>query len=250
MEASEIAAGLRIALIGDYNPKSETHAATYAGLHHAATEARTALEIRWIGTVDCEGRAASQLDGMHGVFVTTGSPYASLRGALDAIEFARVRDLPLLGTCGGFQHIVLEYARNVLGREHAMHAEYDAGASELFVSRLQCSLVGKTMQVLLTPNSRAHASYRAPSAQEQYYCNFGLNPDYIEALERGGLVISGHDQDRQPRIVELRDRRWFVGTLFVPQVNSWPERPHPLLVTFLRAVSKLANELAATRARA
>lgn len=71
----------------------------------------------------------------------------SLGGALTAIEHARVHDVALLGTCGGFQHVVLEFARNVVGLEDAQHAEYDPYASTLFITPLSCSLAGQIMTV-------------------------------------------------------------------------------------------------------
>jgi CTP synthase (UTP-ammonia lyase) len=54
-------------------------------------------------------------------------------------------------------HMVIEYARHVLGYEDAQHAEYDPYASCLFVSASTCSLVGKTMPVTLTPGSHYFA---------------------------------------------------------------------------------------------
>jgi len=104
---------LDLRIVGDYDMASPRNAATYAGLHHAAQRLGTALRIRWLATDAIDGHAA--FNGLAGVFITTGSPYRSLEGALSAIEHARVRGIPLLGTCGGFQHVVLEHARNVLG---------------------------------------------------------------------------------------------------------------------------------------
>jgi CTP synthase (UTP-ammonia lyase) len=103
------------------------------------------VELVWMGTKDLEPNAAATLAGIAGVWVAPGSPYQSLAGVLAAIRCARENEVPLLGTCGGFQHVVIEYARSVLGIADATHAEYDPYASHLFISRLACSLVGKTM---------------------------------------------------------------------------------------------------------
>jgi CTP synthase (UTP-ammonia lyase) len=222
------------------------------------------------------------------VWIAPGSPYQSLDGALAAIRFARERNVPLLGTCGGFQHVVLEWARNVLGIEDAAHEEYLPGTSEhphpnplpvgegarprLFISRLACSLVGQTMQVRLVPGTLAAAAYGSLEAEEQYYCNFGINPEVVSAFFGPGtpqrefpiglgaspshnastaapaaadstassrtLMISGVDQAGEPRVIELAGHSFFVATLYVPQMQSRPGRPHPLVSAWLNAAGR------------
>jgi CTP synthase (UTP-ammonia lyase) len=115
------------------------------------------------------------------------------------------------------------------------HAEYDPYASELFISALSCSLAGQTMSVRLKPGSRAAHFYGKGEVSEQYYCNFGLNPDHQDRLNDGGLRVVGTDQDGEARVVELPDRRFYLATLFVPQLSSQPDSPHPLIVAYLQA---------------
>jgi len=81
-----------------------------------------------------DGAAEDVLDGFDAVWIAPASPYRSMRGALEAITFARSHDLPLLGTCGGFQHVVIEFARNVAGIPDAAHAEYDPTTSRLLIN--------------------------------------------------------------------------------------------------------------------
>jgi CTP synthase (UTP-ammonia lyase) len=134
--------------------------------------------------------------------------------------------------------VVIEYARNVLGFEDAQHAEYDPYASELFISALSCSLVGQTMNVRLDPGSRAAHFYDKSEVSEQYYCNFGLNPEHQQRLNDGGLRVVGTDQDGEARVLELPNRRFYLATLFVPQLNSQPGSPHPLIVAYLQAAAQ------------
>jgi CTP synthase (UTP-ammonia lyase) len=91
------------------------------------------------------------------------------------------------------------------------------------------------MDVTLVEGSVARRAYGASGTTERYYCRFGLNPAYVEALTRGGLVTSGTDQDGEARVVELSDRRFFVATLFVPQTSSAPGAAHPLVSAYLAA---------------
>jgi len=170
-----------------------------------------------------------------------GSPYRSLDGALEALRYGREHGVPTLGTCGGCQHMVIEYARHVLGFQDAQHAEYDPYASRLFISELACSLVGQTLPVRLAPGSRAAALYDGAEAEERYYCNFGLNPAYRDQLEAGGLKVSGTDRDGEARVLELPEHPFYIATLFVPQTRSTPQRPHPLIAGLLRAAAVVAR---------
>jgi CTP synthase (UTP-ammonia lyase) len=131
--------------------------------------------------------------------------------------------------------VVLEYARNMLGFTDAAHAESDPDASTLFVSALGCSLVGKTMQVHVEPSSRVFQMYGRAVVQEQYYCQFGLNPQYQTTIHEGGLRVVGVGDDHEARILELPDHPFFVATLLVPPLTSTPQQPHPLLLAYLQA---------------
>ena len=150
---------------------------------------------------------------------------------------ARRHDVPLLGTCGGFQHVVIEYARGVLGVAEAQHAEYHPYASTLFVTPLSCSLAGQEMTVAVRPGTRAGDAYGSVTVTERYYCNFGLDPDRVDDLVSGGLCVSGTDHLGEVRIVELRRHPYFVATLFVPQARSTPAAPHPLVTAFVAAAA-------------
>lgn len=151
---------------------------------------------------------------------------------------ARRAGTPLLGTCGGFQHIVIEYARNVLGLTDADHAESNPYASRLVVTPLTCSLAGQRLDVDVRPGSVAF-QLTGPRLTENYYCNFGLNPEYQDALDRAGLRIAATSADGEVRIMELPGHPFFMGTLFVPQASSTPEQPHPLVTGFLKAALQI-----------
>lgn len=227
---------VRIGIIGDYNPEFHSHRATEAALHHAADRLQRSVVVEWLPTPRLASDGADALLNRYdALWCAPGSPYQSMEGALGGIRFAREHGWPFIGTCGGFQHVVLEYARNVLGFADAAHAESDPDASTLFVSQLACSLVGKTMEVHLDPASRVFQMYQRAMAQEQYYCQFGLNPRYQSILHEGGLRVVGVDQDGEARLLELPGHPFFVATLFVPPLTSTAEQPHPLILAYLKA---------------
>lgn len=227
-----------IAIIGDFNPENRTHRATNDALRHGAASARMNLHFEWIGTeVVVEADGFHRLASFDGLWIAPASPYKSMEGALRAIRAAREGHRPLLGTCGGFQHIVLEYARNVLGISGAEHEETSPGASQLFISRLDCSLAGRTMAITLKPPSLVARLYGRTEVTEEYYCNFGVNPAQLETLFSRDLRVVGSDAEGVARAVELPGHPLFVGTLFLPQLNSTAQNPHPLVAGFLQAVA-------------
>jgi CTP synthase (UTP-ammonia lyase) len=231
----------RVGIIGEFNPNNPTHLATNAALAHGFARHGIKPVIEWLPT-----NQTCDLNQFDGFWCSPGSPYKSLEGALEMIRWARLEGKPFIGTCGGFQHAVLEFARNVLVIEDAKHAEYDPYASNAFVRPLSCSLVGKKLAIRLKPGSQAATFYGATQAVESYYCNFGLNPEYEAPLESAGLVISGWDDTEasppadpgtaEARVIELPDHPFFVATLFVPQTASTPERPHPLITAFCESM--------------
>ncbi|WP_374088480.1 CTP synthase [Methylomicrobium lacus] len=222
-----------IALLGEYTSTFPPHAYTNAAIQHAQDLLELEITANWVSTEDI---GLKLFEHYAGIWIAPGSPYKNMEKTLWAIRYARENNIPCFGTCGGFQHMVIEYARNVLGFKDAQHAEYDPYASNLFISELACSLAGREMRLSLAPGSRIAAIYGVSSAQEHYYCNFGVNPDYVDALQQGPLQVSGSDAEGEIRVIEHPEHPFFIGTLFVPQMRSTPERPHPLVSAFLKAV--------------
>jgi CTP synthase (UTP-ammonia lyase) len=230
-----------IAVIGDRMEGFEPQDSISGAVGDAArTLGHRAPEIRWIATDQLAAKGTTALEGASGVWCAPGSPFKSMEGALEGIRWARESRTPFLGTCAGFQHGVLEYARNVLGRERASHAEYDPSEQdEMFIEELLCSLVGQTMEVEVV-DADLFAQYGERHPKERYYCRFGLNPKWRSPLEEAGLVVAGVDaKDRDVRVMRLASHPFFFLTLFVPQTSSSPDRPHPLIVGFLHAALTL-----------
>ena len=121
----------------------------------------------------------------------------------------------------------------------AEHEETAPDASTLIISKMVCSLAGKSEQIKIVPGTLAYRSYRKEVSTEQFRCSYGLNPDYLETIARSGLKISAVGPDREARIIELSTRRFFLATLFLPQLSSTPEEPHPLITAYLKAAAEI-----------
>ncbi|MBV8693669.1 MAG: CTP synthase [Actinobacteria bacterium] len=229
---------IRVAVIGEHHAGHEPQDAIAPALHHSSAAAGVDCEVEWVATPALDADAGTRLGGFDAVWCAPGSPYLSLDGAIDGIRWAREHDVPFIGTCAGFQHAVIEFARNVLGVKSAQHAEYDPTASDLFIDELLCSLVGQTMSIRLV-DEELQRIYGAADATERYYCRFGVNPAHRPALEGAGLLTAGVDaRDGDVRIVRVASHPFFLATLFVPQTSSTLERPHPLISAFVQAALK------------
>ena len=228
----------RIGIVGDRDPQNPTHTGTEDAFRHVGEALGIGVDVEWVSTARLVDSAHRELAPLHGLLVAPGSPYRSMEGALNAIRWAREGDVPLLGTCGGFQHMIVEFARNVLGVTDADHAEVHPRADHLYVTPLSCSLVGQVEPVTILPGSRAFEVYGQGQANERFYCNFGLNHEHRREIEEGGFRTSGLDRNGEVRIMEIPRCRFFFGTLFVPQMSSTREHPHPMVLSLVRSAAE------------
>lgn len=225
---------LRVGLIGDRDDGVTAHRAIPQALEMAGEGGGVVVEPVWLPTDQIDdGAALAEFDGL---WCVPASPYRSTAGALVAIRVARERQLPFLGTCGGFQHAVIEYARNVLGWADAEHAETAPQAARQVIVPLLCSLVEVSEAVHLLEGSRLAKAYGMPDIVEGYHCNYGLAAGFREALADGPLRINALDDAGEVRGVELDDHPFFVATLFQHERNALQGRVSPPVRAFVQAM--------------
>jgi CTP synthase (UTP-ammonia lyase) len=94
-------------------------------------------------------------------------------------------------------------------------------------------------RVLLRPGSIAATRYAADAVEEDFFCNYGLNPEYRARLEAAGLRVSGVDSDGEARVVELSEHPFYVATLYCFQTRSAPGHPHPLVAGLIDAAGRV-----------
>jgi CTP synthase (UTP-ammonia lyase) len=129
-----------------------------------------------------------------------------------------------------------------LGILEADHAETAPGAANLVITKLVCSLAGQTQPLKIVPGTLAWQAYGKDEAVEAFRCHYGLEPAYRARIFQKGLKVAGVDVNGEVRIVELPDRRFFVATLFLPQLSSSAEQPHPLIIAYLKAAAAFRRE--------
>jgi len=228
---------IRIALIGDFNPEVIAHQAIPAALRLVAAESGTEATWHWLSTVSLVGNLANVLSNYQAVWCVPATPYQNTTGALAAIRHARLSGVPYLGTCGGFQHALLEYAASCWRLDAPAHAETDPQATDPLIAPLSCPLVEVTGKVHFVPGTRLARAYGVESAVEGYHCSYGLNPIYEERLQNDPLHVSARDEAGSIRAVELTGHPFFVATLFQPERAALRGQAPPIVRSFLAAAA-------------
>ena len=239
---------VRIGVLGDFDRKSPTLPALDKSLQHAAAKLSLTVESQWLATPSLlEAGAEKQLEGFDGIWAAPGSPYKSFDGMLKGIEFARSRDWPFLGTCGGFQYALIECARNVLGIKDADTAENNSGSKNIIIYPVACAvpgakkgapkLSGAVPEIRLRPGSYLHSFYGHDVVTEEFFCNFEVNPDYEWAAMEAGFPVVARGPKGEIRAIESPTHRFYIATLYQPQLSSKAGKPHPLVLAFVQAAA-------------
>lgn len=231
---------VKIALVGDRNDAHLAHRMIPRSLEILRADGSPRLAWSWVGTENV-GDAARSLAAFDGIWCVPASPYRDTDGALRAIRFARETGRPFLGTCGGFQHAVIEYARNVAGISDASHAEESPDGARLVITPLSCSLVERSGEIHLQGGSRIRKICGVEVLHEGFHCNYGVDAGYELELEGAGLSITGRGPEGEPRAVELPEHPFFLATLFQPERAAVEECCHHLVRAFARAAMERAT---------
>jgi CTP synthase (UTP-ammonia lyase) len=224
---------IRIGLIGDRDDTVPAHVAIPRALAIASGILKCSIDVEWMPTEEIRGD--ERLAGYDGIWCVPASPYRNTDGALRAIKWAREQSRPFLGTCGGFQHAILEYTRSVVGWPDADHGETSPNAARVVISPLACALVETTDLVRFRAGSRIAAAYGRLEATEGYRCRYGVNPAFQSKLFSGRLRVTAKDAAGEVRAVELEGHPFFVATLFQPERAALENRLPPLVAAFVTA---------------
>jgi CTP synthase len=235
-----------IAVVGKYIKHSDAYKSVYEALDHAGIALNSRVVARRIEAEELEREGAQRvLSGVDGVLVPGGFGYRGIGGKVEAIRFARDRQIPFFGICLGLQCGVVEFARNVMGLADANTTEIDKNCRHPVVCLLdeQYDVVdmGGTMRLgsypcVLVEGSRAHQAYGSLLVHERHRHRYELNNQYRSQLEAHGFLISGTSPDgKLVEVIELRDHPWFLAAQCHPEFKSKPTKAHPLFRGFVQA---------------
>jgi CTP synthase len=218
---------------------------------HGALAHNLKLSVTWVEAEGLESKEAgdrgyeSQLAGFDGILVPGGFGKRGIEGMLNAIRYARERQVPYFGICLGMQTACIEYARNVCGLDGANSSEFDPATPHRVIYKLReltgVEEMGGTMRLgawpcMLQPDSLAARAYGQTEISERHRHRYEFNREYEAILTGAGLRITGTTPDATyVEIVEIPDHPFFLGCQFHPEFKSKPLQAHPLFREFVGA---------------
>lgn len=225
----------KIAILGDFDPGRYSHISLNKSIEHIKKHLQQEMQFDWIDTNIFNTKDVFEKQGYKGLWIAPGSPYKDFDNVLKVIEYARLNNISTLGNCGGFQHMLIEFARNVCGISGADHEESNPETSEAVIHKLSCSLKGGQEELqIIEKSSLLFSILRQENFTGKFNCNYGLNEKYISALQNGGLVFTTKSISGEYRSFEIKNHPFYLGTLFQPALSSAEENPNPIIISFVK----------------
>ncbi len=244
-----------IAVIGKYLETKDAYLSLTEALLHGAVANYLKVDIKWIDAEKLEEKMASEyLSNVDGILIPAGFGERGMEGKINAVNFARTKDIPFLGISMGLQAAVIEYARNVLKLEDARSAEMtkpehsknlviDYKHDEHYNEEMGASMRLGSYVTSLVEGSLVKEIYNADTVIERHRHRLEINNSYRNALESAGMAISGNnDESGFADIIELSSHRWFIAAQFCPEFQSKPFNPHPFYNAFVQAAYKYKQD--------
>ncbi|MDO6640112.1 MULTISPECIES: CTP synthase [unclassified Shewanella] len=248
---------ITIGMVGKYIELPDAYKSVNEALKHAGLKNRLTVNIQYVDSQTVEAKGAEVLEGLDGILVPGGFGERGVEGKIFAAQYARENNIPYFGICLGMQVALIEFARHVAKLEGAHSTEFkpetehpviglitewinEEGNVEL---RHEASDLGGTMRLgaqlcHLAEGSKAAAAYNSTTCVERHRHRFEVNNNYVERLEKAGLVFSGLSSDRKlVEMIELPNHPWFVAGQFHPEFTSTPRDGHPLFEGFVAAAA-------------
>jgi CTP synthase (UTP-ammonia lyase) len=226
----------KIGILGDVRETYEPHFVMNKVFREM--QQQTSFEFQWIPTATLVDNAPELLRSFQGIVAGSG-PYRSKEGVINGIRYARENNIPFLGSCSGFGYAVLEFGQSVFRLETVRHP-YEGillAPRETFLQPLNfCSMENHLTHFKACPGTLTSVIYgHGDSISEITHCSYGVHRDMIPIFAKEGFVVSAQDEEGEPKIMEYNRNDYFVIVLFLPQLQSTPDYPHPLITAFLNA---------------
>jgi len=244
---------LNIFIIGKYVHLKDSYKSLYEAIYHAGVHNKANVKIKWLDSETINRSNVSELlINANGILIPGGFGNRGIPGKLEAIKFAREKQIPFLGICLGMQLSILEYAKNVLKIKNCGSSEFgkykyniislmtEWNQKNQLVKRSKDNDLGASMRLgsypcYIKPNSLASKIYKKKLIHERHRHRYEVNPKYRNLLEKKGLSFSGFSKDKKLlEIIEISNHKWFFGVQFHPELKSKPFKPHPIFLSFIK----------------
>ncbi len=244
---------LKIFIIGKYVNLKDSYKSLYEALYHAGVHNQANVIIRWLDSETINSRNVEDLlKTASGILIPGGFGNRGINGKLEAIKFAREKNIPFLGICLGMQLSIVEYVKNVLKLKNSGSSEFGNFKNNIIslmtewnsknkkVTRNKGNDLGATMRLGSYPChikklSLASKIYKKKLINERHRHRYEVNPKFKLIVEKGDLVFSGFSKDKKLlEIVENKKHKWFIAVQFHPELKSKPFKPHPIFLSFIK----------------
>ncbi|MFT5260102.1 MAG: CTP synthase [Saprospiraceae bacterium] len=245
---------ITIAMVGKYVQLKESYKSLSEALSHAGIHTLTKVNVNYVSAQDVEKDGSTALAGVDAILVPGGFGKRGTEGKVAAAKYARENKVPYLGICLGMQVAIIDYARNVANLTDANSTEFNAETPHPVVGlisewktdagdveqRTEDSNLGGTMRLgaqasHLKVGSKVREIYGSDVVYDRHRHRYEFNNNYIELLEKTGLVFSATSGDDLVEMIELPDHPWFVACQFHPEFTSSPRDGHPLFTSYVAA---------------
>ena len=236
---------VHIGLVGKYDLqdayKSIRESLNLAGIYNDVK-----VKMHFVNSEEItKANVAEKLKGLAGIVVCPGFGQRGIEGKIIAAEYTRTNDIPTFGICLGMQMMVIEFARNVLGYKDANSMEMDEktphNVIDIMEEQKNITEMGGTMRLgayecELVKGSRVYEAYGEETLiKERHRHRYEFNNKYQEEYEAKGMKCVGINPDANlVEIVEIPEKRWYIGTQFHPEYSSTVLNPHPLFMSFIK----------------
>ena len=235
-----------VGLVGKYVELKDSYKSISEAFGHAGAANDCKVNIKWIHSEKLtKANLESELKDLDGILVAPGFGSRGISGKIEAVRYAREKNVPFFGICLGMQCAVIEFARHVLGHEDAHTTEIAEDCKHPVISMMEeqktIANLGGTMRLgaykcQLKPKSNIFAAYNTDLIYERHRHRFEFNNQYLDEFEANGMIATGKNPETGlVEVVEIPNHPWFVGTQFHPEYKSTVANPHPLFVAFINA---------------
>jgi CTP synthase len=249
---------VRIAIVGKYTELKDAYKSISESFVHAGIPNLVGVDLHWVDSESLEGKdvgerkLAEVFADCHGVLVPGGFGDRGIQGKVNAIRYAREKQIPFLGLCLGLHCAMIDMARDLAGLEMANSAEFDPASPHKVIHLMEdqryIEMMGGTMRLgawpcVIKPDTLAHRCYQTDEIRERHRHRYEVNNAYRERMEEAGVMFSGTSPDGSlVEILELPSHPFFLAVQFHPELKSRPNRPHPLFREFVRAAAAHRQE--------
>ena len=244
---------VKIAIIGKYVNLKDAYKSLDEALTHGGISNKVKVNLVRIESDKLKSKEIkAKLNDVSGILIPGGFGKRGTEGKIEAIKYAREKNIPFLGICFGMQMAMIEFARNILKIKNAGSSELDKNCFPVIglinewnkdgkIIKGTDKNLGGTMRLglyeaKLRNNSAIKRIYKSIMIKERHRHRYEVNINLMQKFEQKGLMFSGVSPDNKlPEIIELKNHPWFIGVQFHPEFKSRPLSPHPLFSSFIKA---------------